>query len=78
MPRGCATASGPTVTGPGTWTRVTSVAETNATVTVSISSLRAPLPGFGDDIVEFTVTVREPLADRSVVDGRDGYFVPRR
>ena len=65
------------VTGSGTWTRIVSVSETESSITVSIGSLRAPLPGTGGEIVELTVRLQAPLGERSVIDGRSGVPVPR-
>ena len=61
-----------TVSGPGTWTRVTGVTESASSVTVSVSSLRAPLPGASDDIVELIVTLRDALGGRQVIDAGSG------
>jgi hypothetical protein len=66
-----------TVTGPWTWTRVTTVTETTSSVTVGVSSISAPGPGFGDDILELTVTLRDPIGDRTVIDASDGLPVRR-
>lgn len=67
-----------TVTGPWTWTRITSVTETTSLVTVGVSSLSAPLPGFGDDIAELRVTLGDPIGGRTVIDASSGLPVPRR
>lgn len=64
-------------TGTGFWAGVTSVAETNASVVVSVHDVRAPLPQTGTKVVEFTLTLRDPLGDRIVVDASDGHHVPR-
>ena len=63
-----------TITGPNTWTRVTSVDETATTVTVSVSTIRVPLPlaGYGDDLLWLRVVLREPLGNRQVFDGAGG------
>jgi hypothetical protein len=66
-----------TVTGPGTWTRVTSVQEASDRVVIGISSLRAPLPGTGDDLVELTVHLAEPIGEKTVTDASTGREVPR-
>ena len=67
-----------TVSGPGTWTRVTGVTESASSVTVSVSSLRAPLlAGTGDDLVDLTVTLRDPLGGRQVIDASTGLAAPR-
>jgi hypothetical protein len=61
------------VTGPGSWTRVTGVTETPSSVTITVSSLQAPLPGSAVGLwLELTVKLSEPLGNRSVVDGRSG------
>ncbi len=69
-----------TVTGPATWTRVTSMADTAEAVTVTVGEIRVPLPlaGYGDDLVWLTVTLHDPLGSRSVVDGTSGQPVPHR
>ena len=61
-----------TVSGPGAWARVTSVSETPASITIGVSSLIAPLPGTGDDQVYLTVQLRDPFADRTVIDAMTG------
>lgn len=66
-----------TVTGPATWTRVTDVTETPTSVVVRVSSLSAPLPGAGDDILELPVLLSAPIDGRTVVDGNGGQAVPR-
>ena len=66
-----------TITGPGTWTRVTAATETTTSITVSVSSLTAPLPGAGDDILELNVTVQDAIDGRSVIDANSGLPVPR-
>jgi hypothetical protein len=63
--------------GPGSWTRVTSVTETSTTVTVSVSSLTAPLPSAGGQIIELTVHFSDPFADRTFIDGSGSQFVIR-
>lgn len=65
-----------TVTGPGTWTRVTAVTETSSSISVTVNSLRAPLPGTGDDILELRVTLSAPIGGRTVIDA-NGLPVPR-
>lgn len=66
------------VTGPWTWIRVTGVAETPASVTVSVSSISFQFgPGFGDDIAWLVVTLRDPIGDRTVIDATTGQPVPR-
>lgn len=65
-----------TATGPGTWTRVTSVTETAASVTIGVSSLVAPLPAIGENRIYLTVHLRDPFADRTVIDAMTGLPVP--
>ena len=66
-----------TVTGPGAWTRVTSVAETESTVTIGVSSLLfQPGPGISLGIpVETVVDLRDPIGSRTVIDGSSGASV---
>lgn len=66
-----------TITGPSTWTRVTTVTETSSSITVGVASLSAPLPGFGDNIYELTVLLRDPIGVRTVIDASSGLPVPR-
>ena len=66
-----------TVTGSWTWTRVTSVVESSASVTIAVSSISAPLAGFGDDIQELSVTLHDPLGNRTVIDATSGLPIPR-
>ena len=66
-----------TVTGSGTWTRVTQVRETPDEVVVAVSSLSAPVPGAGDDLAELTVHLAEPIGTRRVVDANTGADVPK-
>ena len=68
-----------TVTGPATWTRVTSLTETAGSVSVSVGEIGVPLPlaGYGDDIVWLTVTLHDPLGSRLVIDSASGQPVPR-
>jgi hypothetical protein len=65
--------------GRGAWTRVTNVAETTATVTVTVSSWLIQLgPGTDDAVpVETVVTLRDPIGRRTVVDGSSGQAVGR-
>jgi len=65
------------VSGPGTWTRPTTIDEAADKVTLEVSSLTAPLPGYGDDAIEITVTLHEPIGSRPVVDAHSGQVVPR-
>jgi hypothetical protein len=68
-----------TVTGPGAWTRVTSVIETPSTVTITVSSLLVQLgPGTAVGVpVESTAKLRDPIASRTVIDGSSGLPVQR-
>jgi hypothetical protein len=66
-----------TVTGPGTWTRVTAVQETSDRIVITVSSLSAPLPGAGDDLNELLVQLAEPIGARIVTDASTGLVVPR-
>lgn len=67
-----------TISGPWTWTRVTSLTETASSVTVGVSSISAPLAGYGGDIVEVTVNLRDPIGSRTVIDASSGHAVPRK
>jgi hypothetical protein len=63
-----------TVTGPGAWTRVTSVTESPATVTITVSSLLIQL-GPGTDVgipVESVAMLHDPIGSRTVLDGSSG------
>lgn len=66
-----------TVTGPGTWTRVTQVQETSENIVLGVSSLQTPLPGTGGDTKELTVHLTEPIGDRPVIDANTGLIVPK-
>ena len=68
-----------TATGPGAWTRVTNVAETESTVSITVSSLLfRPGPGTSDGIpVEAEVNLRDPIGARMVIDGSSGLSVAR-
>ena len=68
-----------TVAGPGAWTRVTSVIETPSTVTVTVSSLFVRVgPGTAEGVpVESTVTLHDPIAGRTVMDGSSRLPVQR-
>jgi hypothetical protein len=61
-----------TVTGPWTWTRVTALTETPSSVTIGVNSLSAPLAGAGDNAVELTVVLRDPVDARTVMDANAG------
>jgi hypothetical protein len=66
------------LTGRGAWTRLTSVAETPTAVTVTVSSLLAPLPGTAEGYsLELLVKLHDPLGSRPVVDGSNGDTVAR-
>jgi hypothetical protein len=68
-----------TVSGPGAWTRVTNVAETPATVAITVSSFFVQLgPGTAEGIAyESVAQLRDPLGDRTVIDGSSGLPVQR-
>ena len=67
-----------TITGPGSWTRISGVSETPTRVTVSVSSLTAPLPGTdGGQYLELTVKLGAPLGMRVLIDGSSGETVSR-
>ena len=62
-----------TITGAGSWTRVTGVAETASNVTVTVSSLQVPLPGSDvGQFLELVISLRAPLGTRLVIDGNSG------
>jgi hypothetical protein len=66
-----------TVTGPASWTRVVGVAETPSTITITVSSLDAPVPG--TDVgypLELTVKLVYPIGGKTVLDGSSGGIVP--
>lgn len=65
-----------TVTGPATWTRVTLVRESPDTIIVALSSLSAPIPGYGDDLTELAVHLSAAIGKRSVTDANTGHDVP--
>lgn len=68
-----------TVTGPGAWTRVTSVTETPATITITVGSLLIQLgPGTAVGIpVESVARLHDPIGSRTVIDGSSGLPVLR-
>jgi hypothetical protein len=68
-----------TVTGPGAWTRVTSVTETPVTVTITVSSLLVQFgPGAAVGVpVESAAKLHDPIASRTVIDGSSGLPVQR-
>ncbi len=56
-------------TGKGEWARVASVVETSSTVTITVRSLRMPLPQGGSGLgIEFVVNLANPIGSRTVVD----------
>jgi hypothetical protein len=64
------------VGGNGSWTRVTSVEETASAVRITVKRTNVPLPNDGTGIpTELTVTLREPLGNRTVIDASDGEVV---
>ncbi len=68
-----------TATGKGASTRVTSVVETPTTVTITVSSFLFQL-GAGTDAgitVESIARLRDPIGNRSVIDGSSGKPVVR-
>jgi hypothetical protein len=68
-----------TITGPGAWTRVTSVTETPATVEITVNSLVVQLgPGTAVGVpVESFAMLHDPIGSRTVIDGSSGLPVPR-
>jgi hypothetical protein len=65
---------------PGSWTRVTSLAETPTEVRVTVESLDwpIPLPGTAELILlDLTVSLSDDLGTRAVLDA-DGRVIPRR
>jgi hypothetical protein len=68
-----------TVTGPGAWTRVTSVTERPSTVTITVSSFFVqPGPGTGVGVpVESVTNLHDPIGNRTVLDGSTGLPVLR-
>jgi hypothetical protein len=68
-----------TITGPGACTRVTSVAETPATVEITVNSLEVQLgPGTAEGVpVESVATLRDPIGTRAVIDGSSSLPVLR-
>lgn len=68
-----------TITGPGAWTRVTSVTETPATITITVGSLLIQL-GAGTAVgipVESDARLHDPIGIRTVIDGSSGLPVLR-
>lgn len=66
-----------TITGRGTWTRVSSVTETPISIVVAVRSFPIPfVPAAGVGIpIEFVITLEAPLGDRTVVDAATGAAV---
>ena len=62
-------------TGPSLSTRVTAVMETDTSVTVTVRSIRAPLPSTGEQVTDVSVTLGRPLGDRTVIDASSGLAV---
>ena len=68
-----------TLSAEGAWTRVTNVTETDASVTITVSSFLFRL-GFdpADAVpIESTVTLARPIGERVVIDGSSGLAVRR-
>lgn len=63
--------------GPGEWLRITDVVETDTSVVVGASSLAIPLPATRDDVVGLSISLREPLGDRIVIDASSGRSLDR-
>jgi hypothetical protein len=62
-----------TITGPGSWTRVTGVSETSSSIMVTVNSLQAPLPGSDvGQFLELVINLDAPLGARLVIDGSSG------
>lgn len=59
-------------TGATLWARVTSVVETDTSVTVNVSSVGLPGPQTGTSLSELTVELKQPLGSREVIDGSYG------
>ncbi|HEX2754185.1 MAG TPA: hypothetical protein VHM48_01905, partial [Candidatus Limnocylindrales bacterium] len=68
-----------TATGPGAWTRVTSVTETPTTVTITVNALMVQLgPAAAYAVpVEITASLHDPIGDRTVIDGSTRLVVQR-
>jgi hypothetical protein len=66
-----------TASGPLTWIRVTALSETSTTITIGVSSISVPAPGFGGDRVELPVTLTQPVAGRTVIDASRSSAVDR-
>jgi hypothetical protein len=66
-----------TITGPGSWTRVTGVTEKSSSVTITVSSLDVPFVPRSDvgQSLELTVKLSAPIGKRTVVDGSSGETV---
>jgi hypothetical protein len=63
-----------TETGSAMWSRVTSVTETESSVTVTVSAFGG-LPSNTGQTTELRVELKAPLGDRSVIDGTTGKAV---
>ena len=68
-----------TGTGPGAWVRVTDVAETPSTVTITVRSLYIQLgPTTSEGIAyESVAKLHDPLGSRTVIDASSGLPVQR-
>ena len=67
-----------TITGPGSWTRISGVSESPTSITISVSSLTAPLPGTDvGQFLELIVKLSAPLGTRPLIDGSSGETVSR-
>ena len=62
--------------GPGTWTRVTDVEETDSTVAITVSSISFPF-GTQNNIVWLVVPLRLSIDSRTVIDAPTGNAVAR-
>lgn len=64
-----------TSTPPTAWTRVTGVTENPTTIAITVSTIALTLPVAQADtrgFITLTVTLRDPLGDRAVIDGSNG------
>jgi hypothetical protein len=59
------------------WTRITSVVESPTAVTIGMKSFRLPLPGTGGPAADFTVTLIDPIDNRTVIDASTGQPISR-
>ncbi|SRR5258707_372722 len=62
--------------GPWTWIRVTGIEEASSSVTISVSSIAAPLPGYGGDRTWLAVNLHDPIGQRPVIDAATGGPIP--